>query len=78
MSTTVRKTITLPADLAREVEKQARAEGKTLSALVEDALRTSRTARLRHDLQELQGYWRSTALERRLLTEEDLERHLAE
>lgn len=78
LSTTVRKTISLPADLAREAEKQARAEGKTLSAVVEDAWRTSRTVRLRRDLQELQGYWRRTALERRLLTEDDLERYLAD
>jgi hypothetical protein len=78
MPTKVRKTISLPADLARQAENQARAEGKTLSAVVEDALRTRRTAGLRRDLQELQRYWRRTAIERRLLTEDDLERYLAD
>lgn len=74
----VKKTISLPPDLAREAEERARAEGKTLSAVVQDALRDSRQVRLQRELREIQGYWSRTARERRLLTEEDLERYLAE
>ena len=39
MSTAVKKTISLPPEFARDAEEQARAEGKTLSAIVQDALR---------------------------------------
>ena len=78
MPPAVKKTISLPADLAKEAEETARAEGKTLSAVVQDALRTSRRVRQRRELRELQGYWSRTARERGLLTEEDLERYLAE
>lgn len=78
MPTAVKKTISLPADLARQTEEQARSEGKTLSAVVQDALRTSRTVRLRRELRELQGYWSRTARERGLLSEDDLDRYLAE
>ena len=53
----VRKTISLPPDLARAAEQMARAEGKTLSGVVQDALRDARAKRLRQELQDLQGYW---------------------
>lgn len=78
MPTAVKKTISLPPDLAREAEEAARAEGKSLSAVVQDALRSRRRVRLGRELRELQGYWSRTARERRLLTEDDLERYLAE
>lgn len=77
-ATAVKKTISLPADLAREAEELARAEGKSLSAVVQEALRAGRRERLRRELREIQGYWSRTARERGLLTEEDLERYLAE
>lgn len=78
MPTAVKKTISLPPDLARQAEEQAQAEGKTLSAVVQDALRTSRRVRLQRELRELQGYWSRTARERGLVSEDDLERYLAE
>jgi metal-responsive CopG/Arc/MetJ family transcriptional regulator len=78
MATAVKKTISLPADLAQEAEEMARAEGKTLSAFVQDALRTARRGRRAGELRELQGFWSRTARERGLLSEEDLERYLAE
>jgi hypothetical protein len=34
--------ISLPPDLARDTEEQAKAEGKTLSAIVQEALREAR------------------------------------
>ena len=50
MTAAVRKTISLPSDLARDAEETARAEGKTLSAVVRDALRQARAVRLRGEL----------------------------
>ena len=76
MTTAVKKTISLPPDLARAAEEIARAEGKTLSAVVQDALREARASRLREELEELQGYWSARAKEQGILTEEDLERYL--
>ena len=76
MATAVKKTISLPPDLARAAEQMARSEGKTLSAIVQDALRKARAANLREELGESQGYWSSQAKERGILTEEDLERYL--
>lgn len=76
MSAAVKKTISLPADLAREAEALARAEGKTLSAVIQDALRQSRIERRLQELRGLQGYWSRKARERGILTEQDLERYL--
>jgi metal-responsive CopG/Arc/MetJ family transcriptional regulator len=76
MAAAVKKTISLPADLAREVEALAKAEGKTLSAVIQDALRQARIERRLQELRGIQGYWSRKARERGILTEEDLERHL--
>lgn len=78
MATTVKRTILLPPDLAKQAEDIARAEGKTLSAVVQDALRLARKARLGQELKELQGYWSQRAKERGILTEEDLDRSLSD
>ena len=76
MKTAVRKTISLPAELARDVEETARMEGKTSSAVVQDALRQARSARLREELDVVQAHWSRHARERGILSEEDLDRHL--
>jgi len=76
MPAAVKKTISLPADLAREAEALAKAEGKSLSAVIQDALRGARIERRLHELQGIQGYWSRKARERGILTEEDLERYL--
>jgi hypothetical protein len=78
MGTAVKKTISLPPELAREAEEWARAEGKTLSAVVQDALRLARRRRLKSELKDLQGYWSRQATERGILTEDELERYLRE
>jgi hypothetical protein len=78
MASAVKKTISLPADLAREVEALAEAEGKTLSGVIQDALRQARLARRAEDFRSIQGYWSRKARDKGLLTEEDLERYLAE
>ena len=76
MAGAVKKTISLPPDLARDAELMARAEGKTLSAVVQDALRAARAVRLSDELGELQDYWSRRAKELGILTEEDLHRYL--
>ena len=76
MTSAVRKTISLPPDLARAAEQMARAEGKTLSSVVQDALRDAWAVRLRKELEALQGYWSRRAKELGVLTEEDLRRYL--
>jgi hypothetical protein len=76
MATAIKKTISLPAQLAEEAENTARAEGKTLSAVIQDALRLSRTQRLARELQTVQGYWSGQALAKGILTENDLEKYL--
>lgn len=76
MPSAVKKTISLPPDLARAAEQIARAEGKTLSAVVQDALRDARATRLRNELEVLQDYWSRRVKEQGILTEEDLQRYL--
>jgi Arc/MetJ-type ribon-helix-helix transcriptional regulator len=72
----VKKTISLPRQLAREAEAVARSEGKSLSAVVQEGLRLVRAERARRQLQDIQGYWSRRAQERGVLTEQDLERYL--
>ena len=76
MSSAVKKTISLPPDLAKEAEEMAHAEGKTLSAVVQDALRATRAVRLKTELRGIQGYWSRKAKAKGLLTDKDLERFL--
>jgi predicted transcriptional regulator len=77
MTTAVKKTISLPADLARDTEALAKAEGKTLSAVIQDALRQARIERRLQELRGIQGYWSRKARDKGILTERDLERYLA-
>ena len=76
MPNVVRKTISLPLDLARVAEQIAEAEGKTLSAVVQEALRRARAEYFEAELEALQDYWSRRARERGVLTEEDLDRYL--
>lgn len=76
MPNAVKKTISLPPDLAREAEEIARAEGKTLSGVVQDALREARARRLGAELHAVQDFWSAKAKAKGILTERDLERLL--
>jgi len=76
MDAAVKKTISLPADLAKEAEARARAEGKTLSGVIQEALRQARIGRRQQELRGIQGFWSRKAREHGLLTEQDLERYL--
>lgn len=78
MVNSVWKPISLPADLAEEVENLARREGKTASEVIRDALRTARSVRLKEDYSRGQGFWSQIAKEKGLLSDEDLERLLTE
>lgn len=73
----IKKAISLPPDLARFAAATAREEGKTVSAVVQDAMRAYRLSRLRGDYRELQSYWSQRARDKGILTERDLQRYLA-
>jgi len=77
MTSAVKRTISLPADLARDAETLARAEGKTLSAVIQDALRRAGIERRLQELRGMQGYWSRKARDKGILTERDLERYLS-
>ena len=78
MRTAVKKTISLPPELAKEAEDIARSEGKSLSAVVQDALRLARIERLRTEYRGMQGYWSRRAKEKGILTEKELDRFLTQ
>ena len=77
MTTAVKKTISQPADLARDAEALARAEGKTLSGVIQDALRQAGIERRLQELRGIQAYWSGKARDKGLLTEQDLARYLS-
>lgn len=72
----VKKTISLPPTLAREIEEQARLEQKSLSGVVQEALWKARRGRLRRQFRDLQSSWSRLAKKRGILSERDLERYL--
>jgi len=76
MGNAVKKTISLPPKLAKEVEDISREEGKPLSAVIQDALRLARKERMKKEFYQIQDYWSRKAKERGILTEKDLERYL--
>ena len=76
MAGVVKKTISLPVELAKQAEEIAREERKTLSAVIQDALRLSNKERLKKEFFEIQGYWTSKAKAKGILTEKDLKRYL--
>jgi metal-responsive CopG/Arc/MetJ family transcriptional regulator len=76
MGTAIKKTISLPPKLAKEVEDISREEGKPLSAVIQDALRLARKERIKKEFYQIQDYWSRKAKEKGILTEKDLERYL--
>jgi metal-responsive CopG/Arc/MetJ family transcriptional regulator len=76
MGTAVKKTISLPPELAKEIEEIAREEGKPLSAVIQDALRLARKERIKKEFYQIQDYWSRKAKEKGILTEKDLDRYL--
>ncbi len=76
MGQAVKKTISLPPDLAKEAEDLARERGQTLSAVIQDALRLARRSRMQEEFRQMQDYWSRKAKEKGILSEEDLEKYL--
>lgn len=76
MGIAVKKTISLPPKLAKEVEDISREEGKPLSVVIQDALRLARKERIKKEFYQIQDYWSRKAKEKGILTEKDLERYL--
>jgi len=76
MATAVKKTISLPLELAKEVEEMARDDGKPVSAVIQDALRLAKRERLKREFYHAQSYWSRKAKEKGILTERDLEKYL--
>jgi predicted transcriptional regulator len=72
----INKTISPPPELARKAEEIARAEGKTLSAVVEEALALRRAEQLKREFSAAQNYWSGKAREKGILTERDLQPYL--
>jgi len=76
MTRAVRKSISLPADLARQAEAVAQLEGKTLSGVIQDALRQAALERRLQELHGIQSFWSDKARAKGILTERDLARYL--
>ena len=76
MAAAIKKTISLPPELAKEAEDIAREEKKPLSAVIQDALRYFRKARLKDEFFQTRNYWSRIAKEKGILTEHDLKRYL--
>jgi predicted transcriptional regulator len=77
MGYAVKKTISLPPDLSKELEEIAQEEGKTVSAVIQEALRIAKRERLKTRFLDTQQYWTRKAKEKGILTERDLQKYLA-
>ena len=77
MSTAVKKSVVLSPALSKELAQSVREEGKTVSAVIQDALRESKRKRLTQSFLAMQGYWTRKAREKGILTERDLRKYLA-
>jgi hypothetical protein len=72
----VKRIISLPMNLAKDAEALARAEGKTLSAVIQNALRLAGIERWLQELRDLQGYWSRQARAKGIRSEQGLESYL--
>lgn len=73
----VKKAISLPPELADFVDATAREDGKSVSAVVQDAMRAYRLSRLRGEYRNVQTFWSDRAREKGVFTEKDMARCLA-
>jgi len=74
MGSAVKRTISLPADLAQEIDEISKNEGRSVSSIVQDALRLARANRLKSEFKNIQGFWSNKAREAGILTQKDLDR----
>jgi predicted transcriptional regulator len=77
MGSAVKKTISLPSDLSKELEEIAQEEGRTVSAVIQEALMVAKRERLKSKFLDTQTYWTQKAKEKGILTERDLQKYLA-
>ena len=77
MGTAVKKTISLPSDLSKELDEIAQEEGKSVSAVIQEALRLAKRERLKSKFLDTQQYWTRKAKGKGILTEWDLQKYLA-
>lgn len=77
MGSAVKKTFSLPPDLSKELEEIAQEEGKTISAVIQEALRIAKRERLKTRFLDTQRHWTRKAKEKGILTERDLQKYLA-
>jgi hypothetical protein len=73
----IKKAISLPVDLAEFIDTAAREDGKSASAVVQDAMRAYRLSRLRGEYRQVQTFWSDRAREKGILTEKQLAQCLA-
>lgn len=76
MGFAVKRTISLPPEMAKEIDEIAQEEGKPVSAVIQDALRLAKKEKLKKEFLSMQGYWSGKAKEKGILTEKDLKRYL--
>jgi len=76
MGRVVKKTISLSPPLSKELDEMAREEGKTVSAVIQEALRAAKCERLKQSFVAAQGYWAKKAKEKGILTERGLRKYL--
>lgn len=69
MGSAGKKTISLPPDLSKELEEIAHEEGKTISAVIQEALRIAKRERLKSRFFDTQKYWTRKAKEKGILTD---------
>ena len=77
MSTVAKKTLALPPALFKKLVQIAREEGKTVCAVIQDALREAKRKRLKQAFLTMQGYWTRKAKKRGILTGRDPRKYLA-
>lgn len=76
MPQAVKKTISLPHELADEVREIAEETGQTVSGVIQEGIRVLKQERLKKNFREMQSYWSSKAKEKGILSETDLKKLL--
>lgn len=62
---------------SKALETIAREEGKTVSAIIQEALHLAKRERVKKGVRAVQDYWSRKAKARGIVTERDLKRYLA-
>ena len=78
MNKEIKKSITLPLDLARYAENEAEARGVTVSRIIQDALSQTRIKRRLQKFRAIQGYWSQKARDKGILSGSEMEYLLRE